>query len=266
MPSRRIIRNTALLAVLCFPFAVAFAADGFTVPRLSGPVVDEGRLLSPAARRQITSALVEFKRQGGGIEIAVLTVKDLGGLTIEQASIQVADKWKLGSEAKDNGVLLLISKKERKVRIEVGQGLEGNLPDAHAKRIVDETIVPLFRAGNSEQGILLGVFQIAQRTNPDLNLKQIFGGGSRRWQKTTRRRGGIGGLIPVIFILFMLLGGRGRRGGGGMLLTGLLLGGLGGRRFGGGGFGGGGFGGGGFGGGGFGGGGGFSGGGASGGW
>ncbi len=265
MSLRRIAINLALLAGFCSPLAVVFAADRFEVPRLSGPVVDKGGFLAPAARRKITSALVELKRQGGGIEIAVLTVRDLGGLTIEQASIQVADKWKLGSEAKDNGVLLLVSKQERKVRIEVGQGLEGDLPDAHAKRIVDETIVPLFRSGHADQGILLGVFQIAQRTNPDLNLQRIFGPGSRRWQRAPRRSRGFGGLIPVLFILFLLFSGRRRGRGAGLLLTGLLLGGMGGRRYGGGGFGGG-FGGGGFGGGGFGGGGGFSGGGASGGW
>ncbi len=129
---RRTAKNLAILAGLCCPLAVVFAADRFEVPRLSGPVVDEGGFLAPAARRKIASALVELKRQGGGIEIAVLTVRDLGGLSIEQASIQVVDKWKLGSEGKDNGVLLLVSKQERKVRIEVGQGLDGDLPDAHA--------------------------------------------------------------------------------------------------------------------------------------
>ncbi len=265
MSPRGIAISLAALAGCCF-LVVSAAADTFQVPRLSGPVVDDGDFLSTAVERQISAALLEVKRQGGGTEIAVLTVPDLGGLTIEQASILVADKWQLGSENKDNGVLLLFAQKERRVRIEVGQGLEGNLTDAYAKRIIAETIVPLFRSGNTEQGILLGVYQVAQRTNPELNIEQIFGAKNTQWKKPQRRRGGggFGFIIPLIFILLFIFGGRGRgRGGrGGGLFTGLLLGSMigGSRGFGGGGFSGGGFGGG------FGGGGGFSGGGASGGW
>jgi uncharacterized protein len=262
MSRQAIIGIVALLVGLCALIGSA-VADTFQVPRLSGPVVDEGGFLSASAEQQIAAALTEIKRQGAGTEIDVLTVEDLGGLTIEQASIQVADQWQLGSADKDNGVLLMFAQKERRARIEVGQGLEGNLTDAHAKRIIDETIVPLFRSGNTDQGILLGVYQVAQRTNPELNLEQIFGAESTQWKKRqrSRGRGGFGFIIPIIFILLFIFGGRGRgRGGrGGGLFTGLLLGSMigGGRGYGGGG---------GFGGGGFGGGGGFSGGGASGGW
>ena len=257
MPPRTIWRTLPILVVLGTPLSSAPAADPFRVPRLSGPVVDEGGFLSAAARRQIAASLLEIKRQGGGTEIAVLTVNDLGGLTIEQAAMQVAEQWKLGSAEKDNGVLLLFSKQERRARIEVGQGLEGNLPDALAKRIIDETVVPLFRAGKMEEGILLGVYQIAQRTNPELNLQQIFGEQRTSWSKNPRRGLGAGGLIPLLVLLLFLFLGRGRGGLAGGLVTGMLLGSLGGGRQGGGGgnFGGG-----------SGGGGGFSGGGASGGW
>ena len=268
MSCKRYIGSLTGLLCLCSFIGIA-AADGFQVPRLRGPVVDQGGFLSASSERQIAAALMAVKRQGG-TEIAVLTVKSLGGLTIEQASIQVAEQWQLGSADKDNGVLLMFAKQERRARIEVGQGLEGHLPDAHAKRIIDETIVPMFRAGNTEQGILLGVYQVAGRTNPELNLQQIFGAQrTAQHQRGSGRRGsGFGALIPLVFILLFIFGGRGgRRGRGGMaggLLTGLFLGSMmgGGRRYRSGGFGGGGFGGGGFGGGG----GGFSGGGASGGW
>jgi uncharacterized protein len=266
MLKRSVIGALAVLWVVCFSLEKA-SADQFQVPRLSGPVVDEGSFLSASAKNQISVALVEIKRLGGGTEIAVLTVDNLGGLTIEQASIQVADQWKLGSADKDNGVLLMFAKKERRARIEVGQGLEGNLTDAHAKRIIEETIIPLFRSGNTDQGILLGVYQVAQRTNPNINLEQIFGAQSANWSKrrSGRGRGGFGFLIPLIIIMLVIFGGRGRgRGGrGGGLLTGLFLGSMLGGGLGRGGYGGGSSGG--FGGG-FGGGGGFSGGGASGGW
>lgn len=231
----------------------------FRVPRLSGPVVDGADFLSEATERQLALALQEIKRQSGGTEIAVLTVENLGGLTIEQASIQVVDQWRLGSEDKDNGVLLFCSKQERRVRIEVGQGLEGQLTDAHSKRIIDETILPMFRAGHMDQGILLGVYHIAKRTNPDLDFEQIFGAQSQNWSRRSPEDGGFGWVIPLLFLLFVIFGGRGRGGMMGGFLTGMLLGSMGSRRSGGGGLSGG------FGGG-FGGGGGFSGGGASGGW
>ena len=144
-----------------FLFLLSTNLFAFDVPRLSSPVVDNGGFLSRAAEQQLTSALIQIKKQGGGTEIAVLTVEDLEGTTIEQASIQVVDQWKLGDETKDNGVLLMIAKKERKIRIETGQGVEGALPDAYAKRIIDESMTPLFRSGNVEQGVLMGVYQIA---------------------------------------------------------------------------------------------------------
>ena len=240
-----------LLAVLALPLWA------FDVPRLTGPVVDRAGMLSAAAERQISSALQRLHQQPGGAQIAVLTVPDLGDETIEEASIQVVDAWQLGSKAGDKGILVMVAKAERRIRIEVGQGLEGDLPDAYAKRIIDEAMKPLFRSGNVEQGILVGVYQIAQRVYPDLDVAALFQGGQRSdWRTSHRtRRGGVP-LIPMLFLGLLLFAGR-RRGGG--LLTGMLLGSTVGRGYGRGGFGGGG--------GGFsGGGGGFSGGGASGGW
>lgn len=233
----------------------------FEVPRLTGPVVDKAGLLTPATERQISAALQSLRQQGGA-QIAVLTVKDLDGLAIEDASIQVTDQWKLGSESADNGVLLMVAASERSMRIEVGQGLEGNIPDAYARRIIDDAMVPLFRAGNADQGILVGVYQIAQRAHPDIDVKPLFGSDTRNWREGHRKKRGISGFIPILFILLLLFAGR-RRGGmmGGMLggmLLGSMMGGRGGGFSSGGGFGGGG---------GFsGGGGGFSGGGASGSW
>jgi uncharacterized protein len=243
--------HVLLLVVLTLPLWA------FDVPPLTGPVVDRAGMLSAAAEHQISGVLQRLHQQPDGAQIAVLTVPDLGDETIEQASIQVVDAWQLGSEAEDKGILVMVAKAERRIRIEVGQGLEGDLPDAYAKRIIDEAMTPLFRSGNVEQGILVGVYQIAQRVHPDLDVASLFQGGQRRnWQTSHRtRRGGVS-LIPLLFLGLLLFAGRGRRGG---LFAGMLLGSMVGRGYGGGGFGGGG---GGFGGGG----GGFSGGGASGGW
>lgn len=215
------------VALLCILFlAPARQVAAFEVPRLTGPVVDRAGLLSPATAQQIATALGKIRDAKDGAHIAVLTVPDLDGLTIEQVGIKVADEWKLGSEAKDNGAILIVAKAERKIRIEVGQGLEGDLPDAYANRIVAESMTPLFASGNIDEGILVGVFQIAAKTNPQLDVKALFGGTGRDWQRSQQQDWGIAALIPIAFILLLLFGGRSTRG---ALFAAILLGGMGGR-------------------------------------
>lgn len=256
---------TRTLASLIFGIGLSafsfntYAAADFKVPPLSGPVVDQANMLSPSFKRQLTQSLYDLRKLSGGdiLEIAVLTVPDLGGLPIEQASIQVVDEWKLGGAKHDNGLLLMIAEKERKIRIEVGQGLEGSVTDAFSMQVID-SMTPLFRSGQVNEGVLLGVMSIAQKALPDKDVSAIFGAQSNsEWEQKSNHRSGLGYIPIIFFILIFLFGGRGTRNG---LLAAFLLGGMGGsgrRGGGGGGFGGGSFGGGG---------GGFSGGGASGGW
>lgn len=254
---RRIGLASAIGALI---ISMAWAAE-FAVPRLTGPVVDQAELISPSTEAQITQILQDLRKETG-TQINILTVTTLGGLAIEQASIQVTDQWKLGSKEKDLGVLLLVAPNDRAVRIEVGQGLEGVLTDAHSKRIIDQAILPFFREGNFEDGIRAGTYQIIRNTNPKfLSDRGTSDGVSERRSRSkgTPRLAWV--IVVFLFLLIRFLGslnvGGGRPFGG--------RGGLrGGRGWGSGGFGGGGFGGGG--GGWSGGGGGFSGGGASGRW
>ena len=113
MQRRLQVAQTALLAILLCLAAVADNAAGeeFRVPKLSAAVTDRADMLSPAARANLETALRQLQKQGG-TQLAVLTLPDLGGLSIEQASIQIVDQWKLGGEAEDNGVLLLIAREE----------------------------------------------------------------------------------------------------------------------------------------------------------
>lgn len=243
------------LALVLVP-SLSWAA--FQVPPLKAPVVDEANLIPPDQQRKMNEALQHLHRQGG-TQIAVLTLPSLEGTTIEQASIEVAEKWQLGSDQKDKGLIIFVAVEERKIRIEVGQGLEGTVPDAYAKRIIDETMIPLFRSGHPESGILLGLMQVASLTNPDVNLKSFFEGQDFRSQRQGQQKNSLVSriffflMMIVMFILFIF---NPR-----LFLLMMLGSAIGGRRRGlGGGFGGGGFGG-------YsGGGGGFSGGGASGGW
>ena len=252
---------TKALLLLCLVGSLwASPVFSLDVPRLTGPVVDLAGVLSRSEQEKISASLLQFQRKYGP-QLQLLVVPKLEDETIESYSIKVVDEWKLGSKDEDNGVLLLVATLDRKVRIEVGRGLEGDLPDALAGRIIRAGIIPFFKQGQTGAGVLVGLSLIAESVGGE--LEDIP---TPRMRKV--RRGGGLNLGFLLFLGFFLLGptlfGRGRRGGiGSALLGGMLLGSLmgGGRGRSGSSISAGGFGGG-FGGGG----GGFSGGGASGGW
>jgi uncharacterized protein len=136
------------------------AAQGLApVPPLETRVTDLTGTLAPAERVELEARLAEFERRKGA-QIAVLIVPSTEPEEIEQYSIRVVDAWKLGRKKPDDGVLLLIAKDDRSMRIEVGRGLEGALTDLASKRIISDTITPQFRQGNFAGGINAGVEQM----------------------------------------------------------------------------------------------------------
>jgi uncharacterized protein len=141
----------SLCAIAC-P-AVVLAAD---VPYLSGRVVDDAEILQPATRDRL-SAELKTHEQGTGNQIVVLTVPTIGDEAIEEYATRVFENWKLGQKGKDNGVLLIVVPKDRKMRIEVGYGLEGTLTDVAAARIIRNVMTPRFRAGDYDNGLTEGV-------------------------------------------------------------------------------------------------------------
>jgi uncharacterized protein len=232
------------------------------IPALTDPVMDTAQILSQNTEDYLNQQLRDLHRVGGS-QIVILSVPRLEEETIEQFGIRVADTWKLGTAEKDNGAILLIAAEDRKVRIEVGQGLEGSLTDLYSSRIIREKITPLFREGDYDAGVIAGVAHMVAYTDPDYKFG-VDAPQPRTRQVRGERRGGISSLFSLfIFIIVIIIVSLANRGGPRGPFGGGRRGGFGG--WGGGGFGGGGFGGGG--GGGFGGGGGgFSGGGASGSW
>ena len=246
-----------LLQALCACALALF--QGVAVPKNDGWVTDLAGMLSSEQERAL-EALCESYRLGTKHDVAVLTVPDLGNQPIERYALEVARAWKLGQVGLDDGALLVVSKNDRKIRIEALRGVEGSLTDSISGRIVRDVIAPRFKNGDFHGGIRAGVEAMHAAIGGD-------------YAALERARPSARSLPPAVmlalFVIVMLLAARGRRrrglaGMGGMppLWTGAMLGrGLGG-------FGGGGFGGGGLGGGfsGFGGGGGARGGGASGGW
>lgn len=239
-----------LFPLLCFHLALA----EFKIPPLRSHVNDYAGILSRSTEDQLNEILSTVK-QKTGIELAILTVESLGGLEIEQASIQVTDQWKLGTVKEDKGVLLMAAIQDRKLRIEVGQGLEGTLTDLRSRRIIDYSIVPLMKSGDYNAAFWVGSFKILEDADPNFDFKPYFDSTEmgREIRRPPRHSSSTVFLWIVLFIVIVLILPR--------LPPGFGGGGYHGGRWGGGGFGGrGGFGGG------MGGGGGFSGGGASGGW
>jgi uncharacterized protein len=136
---------------------MAAAARGDSdVPLLSGRVTDNAGILSPETVSGLT-ALLRQHEDSTSNQVAVLTIASLDGEALESYSMRVAETWKLGRKDKDNGVLLLVARDDRKVRIEVGRGLEGDLPDITCGRIVRSVIVPRFREGDYDGGVSAGV-------------------------------------------------------------------------------------------------------------
>lgn len=134
----------------------AFALD---VPPLRGRVNDLAGMLPPDRARALEERMANFERETGH-QIAVLTIPSLQGDALEDFSIRVAETWKVGQKGFDNGAILLVARDDRKLRIEVGYGLEGILPDAIASRIIREVIAPRFRAGDFAAGIEAGTESI----------------------------------------------------------------------------------------------------------
>ena len=134
-------------------FALTVAID---VPPLRGRVNDYAGVMSQDQLRSLESRLAQFEQETGH-QVAVLTIPTLDGEDIEGFSIRVAENWKIGKKGFDNGVILVVAIKDRRIRLEVGYGLEGVLPDAIAKRITSEFIVPRFRAQDYGGGIVAGI-------------------------------------------------------------------------------------------------------------
>ena len=130
------------------------------VPALTQRVTDLTNTLDTTQQQALESQLAQFEQQQGS-QIAILIVPTTQPEAIEQFSIRVVDQWKLGRQGVDDGILILVAKNDRQMRIEVGYGLEGVIPDAIANRIIDETMVPHFRQGDFFGGLMAAVDQLS---------------------------------------------------------------------------------------------------------
>jgi uncharacterized protein len=177
-----------ILLLCCLPFA-AYSLD---VPRLQGYVNDYAGMISPSAKSKIEEELRTFE-QSDSTQVVILTIPSLEGENIEEFSIKVAEAWKIGQQQKDNGVLFVVSKQERKIRIEVGRGLEGKLTDLMAGRIIDQVIKPRFKQGDFDGGFITGVSALIDGTRGEFKAEQ---------RPVQRRQKG----FPPFLTIFLFLG------------------------------------------------------------
>ena len=151
-------------AVLFFLVLLASPLFALSIPeRPEAHVNDYAGILSEGARREIEATLEDFEKTTSN-QVVVAIFQSLDGQNIEDFSIRLADQWKIGTKEKDNGVILLIFKEDRAVRIEAGYGLEGALPDAVAHQIIRNEIVPAFREGRFDDGVKNAVAAIIRAT------------------------------------------------------------------------------------------------------
>ena len=198
----------ALVAVL---FALpAFAAPKF--PPLTGRVVDGAQILSPDVERDLTDKL-ETLETTTGRQLVVATVPDLQGYPIEDYGYQLGRTWGIGEKDKDTGVILLVAPNERKVRIEVGYGLEPVLTDALSSVIIQSAILPKFRDGDMEGGIVAGTNALVEQLSLPADQAKARVEQASQPERHKAQGSPIVGFLIFLFIIFVFSSlFRGRRG------------------------------------------------------
>ena len=172
------VRSRRRLALFAFvAFRLVLPALALDFPALSGRVVDDAGVLDEGTRAAITQKLAEFEAKTTD-QLVVVTLKSLQGTSIEDFGVELGRHWQIGQRGKNNGVLLLVAPNERRVRIEVGYGLEGALTDAVSRLIIENGITPRFRAGDFAGGITRGVDDIIS----------VLSGDAEEWQARAARR------------------------------------------------------------------------------
>lgn len=179
-------------------FLSLFSFASFEPPALTRPVTDNAGLLKPQEAQSLNQILKDVYNSGGP-QFAILTIDSLEGTSLFDASIKTVEKWKLGTEEKDKGLLIFIAKKERKIRIEVGQGLEGVIPDIIAKRAIEQIMRPYFKKGEYSQGIYIATLSLLKRAEPNLRLD------SKTPNLSESKRSSSKSIFNIIFLIAALI-------------------------------------------------------------
>jgi uncharacterized protein len=193
---RRACGGRVPIGALALLLLVVVSAAALEFPALSGRVVDEANILDPAARAALDDKLAALEAKTTD-QLVVVTLKSLQGTSIEDYGVQLGRRWRVGQKDKNNGVVLIVAPNERKVRIEVGYGLEGTLTDAVSRLIIENAIIPRFRANDFPGGINRGVDDITS----------VLTGDAAEWQQRAAKRPEApvnwGSLLVVLLVIFV---------------------------------------------------------------
>jgi uncharacterized protein len=213
------------LVLLLWVFAVTAQAE-LKFPALTGRVVDNAQMIEPSVREQLTQQLAAHE-QATGEQLVVVTLLDLQGTSIEDFGYQLGRHWGIGQKDKNNGALLIVARDERKLRIEVGYGLEERLTDAQTSVIIHQIITPAFKSGNFSKGISDGVaaMLVVLGGNPLEEPANVVGSGRDRGSDFIESHPSVFIFLVLLFIVTIFVcqmlgilpsgGGRGGRGGSG---------------------------------------------------
>ncbi len=224
---RQVLNLVAVILIISAPVALCYGKADLPMPRHF--VEDYANVINDSDERSLNGILQELEQKTGA-QYIILTVKTTEGIPIQQFSIELTDKWKLGQKGKDNGMLFVLAAADRKYWFNTGYGLEGFITDQYCGRVGREVLVPFLKKGDYGKGIYQANLQIVQRIAEQSGvvltgmpkLKSVPGG-------LRRRRLPCVGILPLLLFGFLLFGGRGRgRGMGMFLFLPLMFGGFGG--------------------------------------
>jgi uncharacterized protein len=223
-------RAALIIALVVLVPAIGLAA----YPKPTGFVNDFAGIIKPETKAKLEGLMASFERSTGN-EVAIVTLPSLDGNTVEGVAVELFGQWGIGKKGKDNGILFLIAPNEKRMRIEVGYGLEGTINDALAGRILDQAVVPRFREGDMDGGIAAGslaiVGIISKKEELGFDAEASFGAGAAELRPVIKERKSsplsiIGKVIfflimaylfirhPWLFLIFLSGMGRGGRVGG----------------------------------------------------
>lgn len=213
---RIIVRLTATLLVisavsqLCYAQTTPSTALGTGLPKPRHYVEDYANVIDSADEHSLNGILQELEQKTGA-QYIILTVQTTGGMPIEQFSIELAEKWELGQKGKDNGMLFVLAKSDRRWRFEVGYGLEGFITDQYCGRVGREVLVPYLKKGDYSQGIYQANLKIVQQIAGAAGIT-LTGMPKVAPAPAVQRRRGLPccSILPLLFIMLLLLGGLGR--------------------------------------------------------
>jgi uncharacterized protein len=199
MRARKLFATATVAAITLLGFGASHvhAAD---IPKFSAPVVDKANILSANVESALNQSLESFRRASGP-QIAILTIDTTGSQSIEDFAIDVGRSWGIGDKTRDDGVLLVIAFDDRKLRIEVGSGAEGELTDVEAGRIIDGIIAPQLKAGDPDAAVMAGATALMQELSAEAGTTVIAE------IAESSSTAGTGGNIffTIIFFIFFLI-------------------------------------------------------------